>query len=43
MTACFATPDVMRVWEHDIKKGPWLARLRSMLARYASSEPGEVE
>ena len=30
---------VMRVWEHDIKKGPWLTRLRAMLAR---DEPREA-
>jgi len=34
---------VMRVWEHDIKKGPWLTRLRSLLARYASPKHDEDE
>lgn len=24
---------VMRIWEHDIKRGPWLRRLQSMLRR----------
>ncbi len=31
----------MRVWEHDIKKGPWLARLRSLLVRHEPLERGE--
>lgn len=28
---------VMRVWEHDLKRGSWLARLKAMLCRL--SEP----
>jgi DNA mismatch endonuclease, patch repair protein len=29
---------VMRVWEHDLRRGTWLRRLQRMIARHATSQ-----
>lgn len=33
---------VMRVWEHDLKQGTWLKRLRAMLRRIEAVGPDEA-